>query len=239
MGDFFGIGSLAGAGVQAAGAVQAQKQSVADTRHGRAWQEMMASTAYQRTVKDLQAAGLNPALAFGGGSASPAPTPQTQLPRRENIGAGMSDAMSRVVSSATQGKRLASELAILKSQEQRALGEARTATNLGQASTFQIGTAYSEMLKRSAEAELVGREASLTSAREALIKSQTSGQSYDNALKAADADFYSTDFGQKLRAFERTVDSVSGLGRFQIGPRPQTRTVPVPQKPAFKPRRQQ
>ena len=43
--------------------------AIADARR---WQEYMAGTAYQRTVKDIQAAGLNPWLAVQSGSLSPA-----------------------------------------------------------------------------------------------------------------------------------------------------------------------
>lgn len=88
----YGLAGLAGSAIEWIGG-----KSIADRQMR--FQERMSSTSYQRAVKDMRAAGLNPALAYEqGGAAAPA-----------GASFGMPD-VSGVVTSAMDAVRMKQEI---------------------------------------------------------------------------------------------------------------------------------
>jgi len=100
------------------GAEDANDANSAEAGKNRDFQERMSNTAWQRGVKDMQAAGLNPMLAFSKGPAS-SPGGATAAPM-QNTGAA-------AVNSAEAGSRINPQVDLLKASAEKTRAEADVA----------------------------------------------------------------------------------------------------------------
>lgn len=135
------LGSIFGSNTSAsnnAANIQMQREtnalSIQENQKNRDFQEQMSSTAYQRASKDMESAGLNPAMMFGSGSAASSPSggvPSLTAPKSDpNSGfAHMGEAIGKAVNSAIAAKtydKMTQEIANM--QTQQALTSAATKT---------------------------------------------------------------------------------------------------------------
>lgn len=122
-----GLLDLVGTGINALAGYFGQKETNATNvqlgREQMQFQERMSGTAYQRATKDMEAAGLNPMLAYSqGGASSPGGAmPQIQSP----IGAAISSANQGVQTQAalTQLEQSRAQTELIKAQAAKTTSE--------------------------------------------------------------------------------------------------------------------
>jgi len=113
------IPAAIGAGASIAGGYMANQASAQEAKKNRQFQERMRSTQWQTAVADMEAAGLNPALAYSQGSAG---TPGGSSATQQDI-------LTPAVGSAMQAKTVQAQLKLVRRQiEETAARAAKTQT---------------------------------------------------------------------------------------------------------------
>ena len=168
----YGLGS----GIDAMGAQQStNRQNIALAREQMAFQERMRDTQYQSAVKDMQAAGLNPMLAYmQGGNASPSGAMTTI----DNVQAAGQSSASQAFQSA------AALTAMRQSQAQTALIDASAAKVRSETIDQAVNTAQAVATLNQTGASTNLTRAQTASAEESarLINLQGWGQAKSNEL---------------------------------------------------------
>lgn len=86
---------------------EANQFNAEEAQKNRAWQEEMSNTAYQRQVRDMQAAGLNPALMYGGAGSSGASSPSGAAASSVSPSSGnISDLLGNIMDMALLGAQI-------------------------------------------------------------------------------------------------------------------------------------
>lgn len=200
-------------------AQQTTEANALEAQKNRDFQERMSNTSYQRAVKDIQTAGLNPMLAYSqGGSSTPSGATgyAAQAAPMQNT---MGEAGRQFGDAVGKGAETAMKYAQIKNlheqnQQIQATTAREVATTAAQASQAKLNEAQTlkvdqDILTNAALQVLYQNQAKNTSALTGKIGAETEGIRYENIGRGAESRMYSRPGGDVVPYVKHVLPAVS------------------------------
>jgi len=155
------LGSLIGTGLEVGGGMMNNAASAKAAKDQMKFQEKMSSTAHQREVKDLRAAGLNPILSATGGNG--ASSPSGAMPNLQNAAKGVGEAARRMTLIKAELDNLKEDTGVKRTTQESNTESAKlmreqTRTAIKQQGLLEAQTLQAEHSARGVEQENIIRD---------------------------------------------------------------------------------